>query len=148
MSFENPEAWLLALRAGLLLAAFAALAWALVASRREAAMSFLRLSAQHSQALNEIQQLGVKLSELRAQVHDLSLPAPMVTPRPVPAPPPQAMAPAMPSITPSGARGYEMAIRMARAAASIDEIVASCGTTRSEARLLRRLHCASGATAA
>ena len=52
------------------------------------------------------------------------------------------------SITPSGARGYEMAIRMARGGATIEEIVASCGTTRSEARLLRRLHCAGGATAA
>jgi hypothetical protein len=41
-----------------------------------------------------------------------------------------------------------MAIRMARGGASIEEIVASCGTTRSEARLLRRLHCAGGATAA
>jgi hypothetical protein len=41
-----------------------------------------------------------------------------------------------------------MAIRMARAGASVDEIVGSCGTTRSEARLLRRLHCAAGATAA
>jgi hypothetical protein len=147
MSFENPEACLLALRAGLLLAAFVALAWAMLASRRDTAMSFLRLSAQNSQALHEIQQLGVKLGELSAQVHDLSLPAPMVTPRSVPAPqtPPPA---AIPSITPSGARGYEMAIRMARGGASIDEIVASCGTTRSEARLLRRLHCASGATAA
>ena len=45
-------------------------------------------------------------------------------------------------------RGYEMAIRMARGGASIDEIVAGCGTTRAEARLLRRLHCAAGAHAA
>jgi hypothetical protein len=37
-------------------------------------------------------------------------------------------------------RGYETAIRMARGGASVDEIVASCGTTRAEAKLLRRLH--------
>ena len=37
-------------------------------------------------------------------------------------------------------RGYETAIRMARSGASVDEIVASCGTTRAEAKLLRRLH--------
>ena len=137
------ETWLLVLRAGLLLAAFAGFAWALLAARRDAAMNFLRLSAQHAQALNEIQQLAVQLNELSAQVHELSLPSPMVTPRPAPAPPAVA-----PSITPSGARGYEMAIRMARGGATIEEIVASCGTTRSEARLLRRLHCAAGATAA
>jgi hypothetical protein len=141
MSFD--ETWLLVLRAGLLLAAFTGFAWALLAARREAAMNFLRLSAQHVQALTEIQQLAVQLNELSAQVHELSLPSPMVTPRPAPAP-----APVAPSITPSGARGYEMAIRMARGGATIEEIVASCGTTRSEARLLRRLHCAAGATAA
>jgi hypothetical protein len=41
-----------------------------------------------------------------------------------------------------------MAIRMARAGATLEDIVASCGTTRSEARLLRRLHCADNASAA
>ncbi len=143
MSFENPETWLLVLRASLLLIAFAGFAWALMVARRDAAMNFLQLSTQHALALAEIQQLAVQLKELAVQVHDLSLPSPMVSQRPVPAP-----APAAPSITPSGARGYEMAIRMARGGASIEEIVASCGTTRSEARLLRRLHCAAGATAA
>jgi hypothetical protein len=144
MSFENPETWFMILRASLLIAAFVAFAWALVASRRHSAMSFLRLSAQHAQALTEIQQLATQLSELAAQVHELSLPSPIVTPRPVPAAP----QPSIVNVTPSGARGYEMAIRMARGGASIEEIVASCGTTRSEARLLRRLHCAGGATAA
>ena len=37
-------------------------------------------------------------------------------------------------------RGYETAIRMARSGATVEEIVASCGTTRAEAKLLRRLH--------
>jgi hypothetical protein len=146
MTFENHEIWLLVLRAGLLLAAFAGFAWALLASRRDTALGFLRLSTQHAQALGEIQQLSAQLHELSAQVRDLSLPSPMVTrPAPAPAPPP---APVVSSITPSGARGYEMAIRMARGGATIEEIVSSCGTTRSEARLLRRLHCAGGATAA
>ena len=56
MSLENPETWFMILRTVLLLAAFGAFAWALRASRRDAAMSFLRLSAQHAQALTEIQQ--------------------------------------------------------------------------------------------
>jgi len=145
MSLENPETWFMILRAGLLIVAFGAFAWALIASRRDSAMSFLRLSAQHAQALTEIQQLATQLTGLAAQVRELSLPSPIVTPRPVPATQPPAN---VSSVTPSGARGYEMAIRMARSGASIEEIVASCGTTRSEARLLRRLHCAGGATAA
>lgn len=146
MTFENSEIWWLAIRTGLLLAAFAGFAWALLASRRDSALGFLRLSTQHAQALSEIQQLSTQLQELAAQVRDLSLPSPMVArPAPTPALPP---APAVSSITPSGARGYEMAIRMARGGASIEEIVSSCGTTRSEARLLRRLHCAGGASAA
>ena len=146
MTIENSETWLLALRAALLIAAFCGFAWALHASRRDMAISFTRLSGQHAQALSEIQQLSTQLGELAEQVRDLALPSPMVTrpaPEPLPAPPPPVA-----SITPSGARGYEMAIRMARGGASVDEIVASCGTTRSEARLLRRLHCADGANAA
>ena len=143
MSFENPESWLLGLRAVLLLAAFSGFAWAMLASRRDTVRNFARLSAQHDQALGEIHRLAEKLGELGAQVHELSLPSPMVS-RPAVAPAP--LPP--PSVTPSGARGYEMAIRMARGGASIDEIVASCGTTRAEARLLRRLHCAAGAHAA
>jgi hypothetical protein len=145
MNFEIPETWWLVLRAGLLLTAFAGFAWALLVARRDTALGFLRLSTQHTQALNEIQQLTAEIQQLAEQVRDLSLPSPMVT-RPVPAPAP-ASAPVS-SITPSGARGYEMAIRMARGGATIEEIVASCGTTRSEARLLRRLHCAGGASAA
>jgi len=144
MSIQNYETVLLALRAALLLLAFTGFAWALIASRRDTARNFARLSAQHDQALQEIQRLAEKLTELAGQVHELSLPSPMVS-RPAPAAVPAAP---QPSVTPSGARGYEMAIRMARGGASIDEIVASCGTTRAEARLLRRLHCAAGAHAA
>ena len=143
MSIENPDTWLLGLRAALRLTAFIAFAWALLASRRASAQRFTRLSAQHDLALAEIQRIAANLTELSAQVHELSLPSPMISRQAEPpAPPPQ------PSVTPSGARGYEMAIRMARSGASIDEIVAGCGTTRAEARLLRRLHCAAGAHAA
>ncbi|HLA71007.1 MAG TPA: DUF2802 domain-containing protein [Steroidobacteraceae bacterium] len=145
MSIENPDTWLLALRAALLLTAFVAFAWALRVSRRDTALGLTRLSAQHDQALAEIQQLAAKLTELSAQVHELSLPSPMISRQ---APAPELAQPPQSSVTPSGARGYEMAIRMARGGASIDEIVASCGTTRAEARLLRRLHCAAGAHAA
>jgi Protein of unknown function (DUF2802) len=143
MSFENPETWWLVVRSSVLLIAFIAFAWALLASRRAATLNFLQLSSQHDQAVTLIQDLAEKLGKLSAQVHELSLPSPMVS-RPAPV----ADTPQPVSVSPSGARGYEMAIRMARAGASVDEIVGSCGTTRSEARLLRRLHCAAEATAA
>jgi hypothetical protein len=142
MSLMSPDTWFMALRAVLLLAAFAGFAWALLASRRDLSVGLLNLSSQHARTLHELQQLAGQVEELKAQVHELSLPSPMVARPEAPAPT------AVPSITPSGARGYERAIRMARGGASVDEIVASCGTTRSEARLLRRLHCAGGATAA
>jgi hypothetical protein len=36
--------------------------------------------------------------------------------------------------------GYELAIRLAQGGASVDELCASCGMTRSEAELVLRLH--------
>jgi hypothetical protein len=144
MSIEKYETLLLVLRGALLLAAFVGFAWAMLASRRDTTLNFARLSAQHDQALTEIHRLTEKLAEVAAEVRELSLPSPMVS---RPAPPPAPFTPPAPNAS-AAPRGYEMAIRMARGGASIDEIVASCGTTRAEARLLRRLHCAAGAHAA
>jgi hypothetical protein len=148
MSFENPETWWLAARAAVIIAAFLAFARALLAMRRDTALNFAQLAAQNAQALAEIHQLSERIGVLNEQVRELTLPSPVtsrrlqaVEPAPAPTPPPPA------SVTPP-VRGYEMAIRMARGGASIEEIVMSCGTTRAEARLLRRLHCASGANAA
>lgn len=39
-----------------------------------------------------------------------------------------------------GHTGYELAVRLAQSGASIDELCASCGMTRSEAELVLRLH--------
>ncbi|MBC8026681.1 MAG: DUF2802 domain-containing protein [Steroidobacteraceae bacterium] len=148
MSFDNLDTWWLLLRSAILVAAFLAFAWALLAQRRDASSSFMRLASQHDQAIAEIHRLAEKISELAAQVHDLSLPSPMTSQRlaavaPSPPPPPTPLPGAS-----SHGRGYEMAIRMARGGATVEDIVASCGTPRAEARLLRRLHCANGATAA
>jgi hypothetical protein len=101
MSFENPETWWLAVRSGVLFMAFIAFAWALLASRRDTTLNFLRLSSQHDQALTEIHRLAEKLGELSAQVHELSLPFPMVSRS---APVAEAIQPV--SVSPSGARGY------------------------------------------
>lgn len=148
MSFDNLDTWWLLLRSAILVVAFLAFAWALLAQRRDASLSFMRLASQHDQAISELQRLAEKVTDLAAQVRELSLPSPMTSHRLAAAAPPPPPPPAsLPSASSHG-RGYEMAIRMARGGATIEDIVASCGTTRAEARLLRRLHCANGATAA
>ena len=47
-------------------------------------------------------------------------------------------------LAPAGAvssqRGYDLAARLAKNGAAVDELVASCGITRHEAELLTRLH--------
>jgi hypothetical protein len=148
MSFDNPDTWWMLFRSAILFVAFLAFAWALLASRRDVSLLFVRLASQHDLAITEIQRLSQKLSELNAQVHELSLPSPIASHRLVAAAPPPPPPAPLPSQSSHGGRGYEMAIRMARGGASIEDIVTSCGTTRSEARLLRRLHCAADATAA
>lgn len=148
MSFDNLDTWWLLLRSAILVVAFLAFAWGLLAQRRDASLSFMRLSSQHDQGIAEIHRLAEKVSDLAAQVRDLSLPSPMTSQRlAAAAPPPPPPAVPLPSASSHG-RGYEMAIRMARGGATAEDIVASCGTTRAEARLLRRLHCVNGATAA
>jgi hypothetical protein len=147
MSFDNLDTWWLIVRSALLVAAFLAFAWSLRVSRRDASQSFSRLASQHEQAIAEIQRLTETVVALAEQVRELSLPSPVTSRRlAAAAPPPPPPAP-MPSASSQG-RGYDMAIRMARGGATIEDIVASCGTTRAEARLLRRLHCAADATAA
>ncbi len=148
MSFDDLDTWWLLLRSAILVLAFLAFAWGLLAQRRDASLSFMRLASQHDQAITEIHRLAEKVSDLAAQVRELSLPSPMTSQRLAAAAPPPPPPPApLPSASTQG-RGYEMAIRMARGGATVEDIVANCGTTRAEARLLRRLHCATGATAA
>ncbi len=47
---------------------------------------------------------------------------------------------ARPPGNPTGPQGYQIAIRLARSGASLDELVSGCGLTRAEADLVRRLH--------
>ncbi len=141
MSLTDPDTWWLVLRSLVLLSAFGAFAWALLVARRDTAIQFAQLAQQHAHALAQIRQLSAQLGEIQAQVHDLSLPSPMVTPRPTASAPPAPLA-----SSPPPTRGYEMAIRMARNGASVEEIATSCGVPRAEARLLRTLH--AGAAAA
>ena len=132
MHFELLD-WMYGLRALLLLAAFAGFAWALISARRQTAQNNAQLSARLETALGEIRKLSGQVTELSGTLGSLGTRLQQAdAQRPVPAP-----APAAASVN---TRGYETAIRMARSGASVEEIVASCGTTRAEAKLLRRLH--------
>ncbi len=132
MHFELLD-WMYGLRALLLLAAFAGFAWALVSARRQTAQNNGQLSARLETALGEIRKLSGQVTELGGTLESLGTRLQQAdAQRPAPAP-----APAAASVN---TRGYETAIRMARSGASVEEIVASCGTTRAEAKLLRRLH--------
>ena len=132
MHFELLD-WMYSLRALLLLAAFTGFAWALVSARRQTAQNNAQLSARLETALGEIRKLSGQVTELSGTLGSLGTRLQQAdAQRPVPAP-----APAAASVN---TRGYETAIRMARSGASVEEIVASCGTTRAEAKLLRRLH--------
>lgn len=123
--------WVYLLRAALLLAAFAGFSWALVSSRRQAERANGQIAARLDTALAEIRKLSGQVVVLGGAVETLAV-------RLIQAPAPkQASAPAAASVN---TRGYETAIRMARSGATVEEIVASCGTTRAEAKLLRRLH--------
>jgi len=132
MHYELSD-WIDGLRALLLLAAFAGFAWALVSARRQAAQGNAQLAARLETALGEIHKLSGQVAALGGTIESLGMRLHQAeVQRPVSAP-----APAAASVN---TRGYETAIRMARSGASVEEIVASCGTTRAEAKLLRRLH--------
>ena len=132
MHFELLD-WIYGLRALLLLAAFAGFAWALVSARRQAARGNAELAARLDTALGEIRKLSGQVTALGGALEAFATRVEQVgAQRPAPVP-----APAASSVN---TRGYETAIRMARGGASVEEIVASCGTTRAEAKLLRRLH--------
>jgi hypothetical protein len=133
MYFELSTEWIYGLRTLLLLAAFAGFAWALVSSRRQAGEADARQAARLETALGEIRKLSGQVIALGGTLESLETRlVQSQAQRPI-----QVQAPAPASVN---TRGYETAIRMARGGASVEEIVASCGTTRAEAKLLRRLH--------
>ena len=138
------------LRTLLLLAAFAGFGWAMLSARRQAADAHAQLAARMEAALGEIRRLSGQLIALGGSVESLGSRLAQAQEQA------QAQAQARaqsqvaaPRVAASGGsmntRGYETAIRMARSGSSVEEIVANCGTTRAEAKLLRRLHECGGA---
>ena len=132
MSLDSPESWIYGLRTVMLVVAFVAFAAALRAARRQAMRDTDALRAQLEQSQVEVRSLSAQVTALGdtlgGALENLTGRFNQTTAR----------APA--SSGGGNSRGYETAIRLARGGASVDEIVASCGTTRAEAKLLRRLH--------
>jgi hypothetical protein len=135
MHFES-DSWIFGLRTLLLLAAFAGFAWALVSARRQSEQASALVAARLETALGEIRRLSGQVIALGGSVELLATHLTQQAQVQPPAPTPRPAPPAASGHT----RGYETAIRMARGGSSVEEIVASCGTTRAEAKLLRRLH--------
>jgi hypothetical protein len=120
-----------AIRTALLLAAFGGFAWALLRMRRDHAEQLERVHTLQREVVAQLNSLSERMSACTTLLAALPRQAAERA-----AEPPQAR----PRREASPVRSYETARRLARAGASIDEIVASSGLASSEARLLRRLH--------
>jgi hypothetical protein len=118
--------WLV--RSGVIVVALLLFAWALTRHGRDAALRHQALQLQHESVRAQLNDLTERTAALGAALAALS--GRIESPQP-----------ALPAARPTPQRsGYEIAIRLARGGASIDELMASSGATRSEAELLRRLH--------
>jgi len=117
-------------RAAVIVIAFLSFAWALRRMRQESAGKLDALISAQQQSRAEIQALTEKVAALSTLVAGI----PARVERPVE--PPRVA----PRREQSPVRSYETARRLARAGATVEEIVATCGVAGSEARLLRRLH--------
>jgi len=140
------------LRTVMLLVAFAGFGWAMLSARRQAAEAHAQLAARLETALGEIRRLSGQMIALGGSVDSMGAQITQAAREQAQAQAnvkAQAQANAAPRAAAANngmnTRGYETAIRMARSGSSVEEIVANCGTTRAEAKLLRRLHECGGA---
>jgi hypothetical protein len=122
--------WISVARAAAIVVALLAFAWGLRRMRQESAGKLDALLVAQQLARAETSALAEKLAALSTLVAGI----PARVERPVEAPRPA------PRRDSSSVRSYETARRLARAGATVEEIVATCGVAGSEARLLRRLH--------
>jgi Protein of unknown function (DUF2802) len=122
----NPslETLMLAGRAMLLVGAFWIFALAFIRWRRADERATAALHAQLERTFTELRTLHETVSVMSARLDALSERSEIDS-----------------RLAPAGAqRGYDVAQRLAKNGASIDEVVANCGITRHEAELLVRLH--------
>jgi hypothetical protein len=111
-------------RAVLLFGAFWVFALAFIRWRRADERATAALHAKLDRAFSELRSLHETVSVMSARLDGMSERSEMESHR----------APA------SSQRGYDVATRLARNGASVEELIANCGITRHEAELLARLH--------
>jgi hypothetical protein len=114
-------------RAVLLLGAFWVFALAFSRWRRADERQMQHLAAQLQNTFAEVRSLHETIAVMSARMESLS-----------------ERADSDARLAPAGAvgaqRGYDLAARLAKNGAAVDELIASCGITRHEAELLSRLH--------
>jgi hypothetical protein len=125
----NPslEVVLIALRALLLIGAVCVFALAFIRWRRADEQNNVRLHQQLDRAFGELRSLHETVSVMSARIESMSERA-------------EVGARLAPASATAPQRGYDMAARLAKNGADVDELVANCGITRHEAELLVRLH--------
>lgn len=129
----NPslETLLIGGRAVLLIGAFWVFALAFARWRRADERDSQELRSQLERAFNEMRSLHETVMVMSARIEAMSERAESDSRRP------QIAAVATPQ-----ARGYDLAMRMAKNGSAVEDLVANCGITRHEAELLTRLHAA------
>ena len=125
----NPsmETVMMVSRAALLLGAFWIFALAFSRWRRADERQMQHLATQLQRTFAEVRSLHETIAVMSARLDSLSERA-------------ESDARLPPAGTGSSSRGYDLAARLAKNGAAVDELVASCGLTRHEAELLSRLH--------
>jgi alkylation response protein AidB-like acyl-CoA dehydrogenase len=126
MTVSSVEMLLIAARAVFLLFSFALAAVAFTRWRRAAQAHTAQLQANHQVVL-------LRLADLEARVAATNVAVSRLGER-VERPQQLAAAPAAP------APGYQIAIRLAKGGASLDELISGCGLSIHEAELVHRLH--------
>jgi hypothetical protein len=118
---------LIVLRGALLIGAFWVFALAFTRWRRADERDAQRVHAQLERTFAELRSLHETVSVMRARIEAMG-----------------ERVESEPRIAPvsvaSASRGYELATRLAKNGADIEQLVAACGVTRHEAELLTRLH--------
>jgi len=116
-------------RAALLLGAFWIFALAFSRWRRADERQMQQLAGQLQRTFAEVRSLHETIAVMSSRLDSLSERA-------------ESDARLVPAGAVGSQRGYDLAARLAKNGAAVEELVASCGVTRHEAELLSRLHVA------
>jgi hypothetical protein len=123
---------LIVLRGAMLIGAFWVFALAFTRWRRADERDSLVLQAKFDQAFAELRSLHETVAVMNARIEAMSERAETDSRR----------APPVSVLTGGAQRGYDLAMRMAKNGATVEDLVSNCGITRHEAELLSRLHAA------